>query len=200
MDSPSSSDTSPAEEITGPVHAVLAEVTCTWILLPGDDSDDPPNLEPVIAVILHAANDMFVLERSSTLEALPPVGTLVHVSGETLKVTGRLVEAGRGGRFLVSVGSRPVRTSVRLRVSLRASLRCPSLPEPLQVEIVDLTTSGARVRGVDLPVDTQLTLDFTPPGREESVSVRARVAHVSNGTGKPWIGVIFRLVALRGGR
>jgi hypothetical protein len=49
-------------------------------------------------------------------------------------------------------------------------------------------------------VGTQVTLDFTPPGRDEPVSVRALVAHATHGAVKPWIGVAFRLVAMRGGR
>jgi hypothetical protein len=89
---------------------------------------------------------------------------------------------------------------MRLRVSLPGTLRCATLPQPLTVEIVDLTTGGCRVRGIELSVDSQVTLDFTPPGRDESVTVRALVAHATHGAAKPWIGVAFRLVALRGGR
>jgi hypothetical protein len=143
---------------------------------------------------------MLVLEAADMRRKLPPLGTLVHVAGNTLQVTGRLAEHGRSGRFLVCVGSRPVRRSIRLRVSLPGWIRCPMLPEPVHVEIADLTTSGARVRGVELPVDTQVSLDFTPPGRDASVTVRAVVAHGTRGAEHPWIGLVFRLVAMRGGR
>jgi hypothetical protein len=51
-----------------------------------------------------------------------------------------------------------------------------------------------------LPVGTPVTLDFTPPYRDEPVSVRAHVAHGTHGGQHPWIGVVFRLVAIRGGR
>jgi hypothetical protein len=51
-----------------------------------------------------------------------------------------------------------------------------------------------------LPVGTQVTLDFIPPYRDEPVSVRAHVAHGTHGGQRPWIGIVFRLVAIRGGR
>jgi hypothetical protein len=102
----------------------------------------------------------------------------------------------------VSVGERAVRSSVRLKVSLPATLRAPGQADGAaqMVEIVDLTTGGARVRGVELPVGTQVTLEFTPPYREEPVSVRGVVAHGTHDAARPWIGVLFRLVAIRGGR
>ena len=87
-----------------------------------------------------------------------------------------------------------------MKVSLPGILRSPLLTEPLAVEIADLTTSGARLRGAELPVDTQVSLEFTPPGRLDVVSVRALVAHSTHGAERPWLGVRFRLVALRGGR
>ncbi len=186
MDSPASLD---PHDLAGPVHAVLAEVTCQWL-----------ESQPMTAVILHAASDMLVLESADPRQPLPPLGTLVHVTGETLNVTGRLAEHGRAGRFLVCVGSRPVRRAIRMRVSLPGTLRCAFLPKPVLVEIADLTTAGARVRGVELPVNSQVALDFTPPGRDQPVTVRALVAHATHGASQPWIGLIFRLVALRGGR
>jgi hypothetical protein len=92
------------------------------------------------------------------------------------------------------------RGSARVKVSLPGTLRTSTLTEPVLVEIADLTTSGARVRGVELPVNTQVTLQFTPPGRVDAVSVRALVVHATHGAERPWLGVRFRLVALRGGR
>jgi hypothetical protein len=195
MDSPTSIEPE-TDDTAGPAHAVLAEVICSW----GSSSEDGPHPERAAAVILHAARDLLVLEAADPRQTLPPPGTLVHVRGESQNLTGRVAEQGRAGRFLVCLGSRPVRRSIRLRVSLPGTLRCPLLPEPKLVEIIDLTTAGARVRGVELPVNTQVALDFTPPGRNESVTVRALVAHATHGADLPWIGLIFRLVALRGGR
>lgn len=171
-------------------HAVLAEVTCAW-----GDAD-----ESTTAVIVHAARDMLVLEASDSRRDLPPLGTEMRVHGASGDVVGRLAEQGRTGRFLVSIGTRPVRRGLRLRVSLPGTLRTPMLPQPLPVEIVDLTTGGCRVRGVELAVDQQVSLDFTPPGRDQPVTVRAIVAHGRHSAGQPWAGLRFRLVALRGGR
>ena len=39
-----------------------------------------------------------------------------------------------------------------------------------------------------------------PPGREQPVTVRASVAHGTHNGTRAWIGVTFRLVAMRGGR
>jgi hypothetical protein len=144
---------------------------------------------------------MLVLEAVDSASALPPPGTTVRVSSaEHDDVAGRLAEHGRAGRFLVSLGARPVRRSARLKVSLPGTLRWAGLPEPRTVEIADLTTGGCRVRGVEVPVGTQVSLEFVPPGREHPVAVRALVAHGTHGAERPWLGVAFRLVALRGGR
>jgi hypothetical protein len=178
-------------DATDATQAVLAEVTCSW----GDGG-----VEQATAVIVHAGRDMLVLEAADPRRVLPPLGTEVHVTGESKDLNGRLAEHGRAGRFLVSIGLRPVRRAMRLRVSLQGTLRCKTLAEPLAVEIVDLTTGGCRVRGIEVPVGSQVTLDFTPPGRDQSVTVRALVAHSTHGSEKPWIGVAFRLVAMRGGR
>jgi hypothetical protein len=173
-------------------QAVLAEVTCSW----GEDT----NAAEQTALVIHAARDMLVLEPSMPRHVLPPLGTLMRVSGDLENLTGRLAEEGRAGRFLISLGDRPVRRVLRLKVSLPGTLRSPNLPQPATVEIVDLTTGGARLRGVELPIDSHVTFDFTPPGRDQPVTVRALVAHSSHQAGQPWIGVVFRLVAMRGGR
>jgi hypothetical protein len=188
MDSPATAATtgSSADE----THAVLAEVTCRW-----GEAD-----ERTTALILHAGGGMLVLEAADPRRPLPPLGTEMHVSGDEQSFNGRLAEHGRAGRFLVSIGTRPVRRALRLRVSLPGKLRCAALPHALPVEIVDLTTGGCRVRGLELPVGTQVSLDFTPPGRDQAVTVRALVAHGTHRAAQPWIGLAFRLVALRGGR
>ena len=169
-------------------NAVLAEVTCTW------------ESEAISAAVVHSAGDMLVLEATDPGVTLPSIGTALHVTDGTNEVAGRLAEHGNGGRFLVAIGDRPVRRSLRLKVCLPATLRGRNLAEPQTVEIVDLTTAGARIRGLELPVGTSVTLDFTPPYRQEAVSVRATVAHGTHGAQHPWMGVVFRLVALRGGR
>ncbi len=180
-------------DTTEPAQAVLAEVTCRW-------SDDVNGPEQARAVVVHAARDMLVLEASNPRQALPPLGTIIEVTGDIEQLTGRLAEQGRAGRFLLSLGERPVRAALRLRVSVPGTLRCATLPAPVTVEIVDLTTGGARIRGVAVAAGSQVTFEFTPPGRDAPVTVRALVAHTSNQAELPWIGVVFRLVAMRGGR
>jgi hypothetical protein len=174
-------------------QAVLAEVACSW-----RNAANAP--EQLTALVVHAARDMLVLEASGLPQALPPLGTEIQVSGQIAHLTGRLAEEGRGGRFLVTVGDRPVRRDQRLRVSVPGTLRSAGLRVPVAVEIVDLTTSGARIRGVELAAGAQVMFEFTPPGRDEPVTVRALVAHSSAETEHNWIGVVFRLVAMRGGR
>jgi hypothetical protein len=176
-----------------PAQAVLAEVTCRW-------NDDVTGPDQATAVVVHAARDMLVLEAANPRQALPPLGTVIEVSGDIEQLTGRLAEEGRAGRFLLSLGERPVRAALRLRVSVPGTLRSATLAAPVTVEIVDLTTGGARIRGVELATGSQVTFDFTPPGRAEPVTVRAHVAHTSSQAELPWIGVVFRLVAMRGGR
>ena len=173
--------------------AVLAEVSCSWTEL-----DDQP-AGSLKALVTHRGRGMLILEADAQ-QSLPPLGTHMVIVTDTKVLEGRLAERGRGGRFLISLGERPVRRSPRLRVSLRGTLRTSSLEGPINVEIVDLTSGGARVRGVELPVGSPLTLHFTPPARQDPVSVRATVAHGTHGATQPWIGVLFRLVAIRGGR
>lgn len=177
--------------------AVLAEVSCTWQV----DREQDSVVEQARAVVLHSARGVLVLEAVDPRVALPTIGTEVHVEQKAgVQVSGRLAEHGRGGRFLLSLGDRPVRRSSRLKISRPGTVRSAALPGAVAVEVVDLTTGGARVRGVELPVGSQVTLEFTPPYREEPVSVRAIVAHGTHGAEQPWIGVVFRLVAMRGGR
>jgi PilZ domain-containing protein len=185
----SSTDFSPV------VNAVLAQVDLSW----ADTEVGAPGGQ-VAAAVLHVGRGMMVLEAADPKTALPPLGTEMTIHGDQGTFKGRLAEHGRGGRFLVSIGERPVRRALRLKVSLPGSVRSPELEGTRTVEIVDLTTGGARLRGVELRVGSQLTLGFTPPYRDEPVSVRAVVAHGTHRATQPWVGVVFRLVALRGGR
>ena len=179
MDAPAT----PAEQ------AVLARVDLAWA-----------SGQRTSALLLHAARSMLVLESTDPQHVLPPLGTKAELIGAGDERIGRLAEHGRAGRFLVALGERDVRRALRLRVSLPGVLRCRELDEPRDVEIADLTTGGARIRGVELPVGTQVALDFTPPGGDQPVTVRATVAHGTHGATRPWIGIAFRLVAIRGGR
>src|ERR687885_2389468 len=96
---------------------VLTEVQISW----GDDAE-------LSAFLIHAARNILVLEGDGE-RTLPALGTPVRIArpGETL--TGRVAEHGRAGRFLVSLGDRPVRRANRLRVSLPATVRSLKLGE-----------------------------------------------------------------------
>src|SRR5579872_1253688 len=177
-----------AAERTSSVNAVLAEVHCTWS---GDAPGTPRGETP--AAVVHSYHEILVLEAPDPHQVLPPVGTEIKITTDSEQLSGRLAEHGRGARFLVALGDRPVRRTVRLKVSLPGMLRGGSVPAPMPVEIVDLTTGGARVRGIELPVGSHVTLDFTPPYRDDVVSVRAVVAHGTHRAERPWIGVLFRL-------
>ena len=72
-----------------------------------------------------------------------------------------------------------------MKVSLPGTLRSSALESIQTVEIVDLNTGGARIRGVELDVGTDVTLDFTPPYRGEPVSVRGVVAHGTHRAERP---------------
>jgi hypothetical protein len=166
----------------------MASVQVAWA--------DEPSHE---AVVLHSAREVLILEGTDGVR--PPEGvpiTIVDEHGRS--ITGRVAEHGHSGRYLVSRGERPVRRVRRLRVSLPGTANGSTLSEVSQVEVSDLTTSGARLRGIEVPVGSDLTLRFTPPGRNEPVAVKAFVVHSTRGADAPWVGVSFRLVALRGGR
>src|SRR5262245_18414160 len=98
---------------------------------------------------------MWILEATNPRTALPATGTPVKLVADAAEHIGRLSEHGRNGRFLVSLGERAVRRAARLRVSLPGVLRSASLDAPRDVEILDLTTCGCRLRGAELPVGTQ---------------------------------------------
>ena len=187
MDSTATPDLN-ASDPSSAVNTVLAEVHVTW------------HEGEVTAAVVHSGRGMLVLEATDPKPTLPALGTLVSVRHGSQEFSGRLAEHGRAGRFLVSIGERQVRRAPRLKVSLPGTLRGAAVGTAQTVEIVDLTTGGARIRGLELPVGSQVTLDFTPPYRNEPVSVRGVVAHGTHRAQGPWIGIVFRLVALRGGR
>src|SRR5207237_10390629 len=104
----------------GAAHAVLTSVHCTWAA----------GAQGVDALVLHAAKDMLVLEAAEPTTVLPPLGTAMRIATDDWgQLGGRLAEHGRGGRFLVSIGERPVRGTSRLKVALPATVRSQELGE-----------------------------------------------------------------------
>jgi hypothetical protein len=106
----------------------------------------------------------------------------------------RLAAHGAAGRFLVSIGERAIRRSRRFAVDLPGVARAPHLPEPIDVRVVDLSTGGARVEGIDLPVGAELELRFTPPGRPTPITVLGFVVRQVEIDDARSVGLAFRLV------
>jgi hypothetical protein len=65
-----------------------------------------------------------------------------------------------------------------------------------QVEVVNLSTSGAGVRGPFMPAGTEITLSFTPPGYTQPISIPAVVVREAEEGRDPVSGVAFRLTTL----
>ena len=87
----------------------------------------------------------------------------------------RLAAYGQNNRFLIALGSRAVRGAARVRVDLRGVMRGVSSAGARQVRVVDLSSSGARVAGLELPVGADFDLSLVPPGRKDVVTVRCVV-------------------------
>ena len=98
------------------------------------------------------------------------------------------------GRFLVTIAERSIRPARRFSVNLTGIARSAQLPGPVKVRIIDLSTGGARVEGVQLPVGSDLELHFTPPGRRAPLTVLGFVVRIAEVAGLPTLGVAFRLV------
>jgi hypothetical protein len=153
------------------------------------------------ARVLHSTPDVVLLEGEPGAE-VPPIGApvRVHVDWDKQRLNGRVAAHGRGGRYLVSVGFRAFRRAPRARVDLPALARAAA-PDGVgvrEVRIVELSSSGARVEGLELPVGTGLNLLFTPLGHAHPVTVRAVVVRMIEGAQPPQVGVVFRLAAFPG--
>jgi len=127
---------------------------------------------------------------------LPPLGSPVRLTSDWDKQTlnGRLAAHGTAGRFLVTLGERAIRRSRRFQVDLPGTARNSQLDGPVEVRIKDLSTGGARVEGIILPIGAEVELCFTPPGRKQPLSVLAFVVRMIEQAASPTLGVAFRLV------
>ena len=101
---------------------------------------------------------------------------------------------GVAGRFLVSIGERSIRRMPRFPLDMAAVIRSTYLPLPTEVRIIDLSSSGARVEGVSLPVGSDVEVVLTPPNRPLPMVVVGFVVRVIDASAVPTIGVAFRLV------
>ena len=152
------------------------------------------------AAVLHSTKEVVLLEAQPDLP-MPPVGmpVVVEISWDAQKLKGRVAAHGKDGRCLLSIGDRPVRASKRFKVDLPATVRATMAGEPLPARILDLSKSGARLAGYDLPVGADFILAFTPPGIADEVITRAVVVRQIPDTTVPTVGIAFRLAAITGG-
>jgi hypothetical protein len=149
----------------------------------------------VRAEVLGSTSDVMLLQGPDK-GSLPPLGTPIRVKLEWDRQTlnGRVAAHGVGGRFLVSLGERAIRRSRRFAVDLAGIARSSQLYGSVEVRIKDLSTGGARVEGILLPVGAEVELTFTPPGRKESLTVLGFVVRSIDQSETPSLGVAFRLV------
>src|SRR5690242_5108114 len=91
---------------------------------------------------------------------LPALGTIVRLKldWDRQVLTGRLAAHGVAGRFLVSIGERAIRGARRFPVDVMALARSSQLYGPIEVRVRDLSTGGARVEGILLPVGAEVEL------------------------------------------
>jgi hypothetical protein len=149
------------------------------------------------AEVIGSTTNVLLLQSTDELGiSLPPLGTPVRlrVEWDRQLLNGRMAAHGVAGRFLVSIGERAIRYSRRFAVDLIGTATSLHLYGPVEVRIVDLSTGGARVKGIDLPVGTEIQLQFTPPGQTASINVQGFVVRAIDGAETPMLGVAFRLV------
>jgi PilZ domain-containing protein len=148
------------------------------------------------AEVIGSTGNVLLLQAGDAKQTLPSLGTpvRVRVDWDRQLLSGRLAAHGVAGRFLVSMGERAIRRSRRFTVDLTGSVKSAHLYGPVEVHIADLSTGGARVEGLDLPVGSELDLCFTPPGRPGPINVLGFVVRSIDGGEVPTVGVAFRLV------
>jgi PilZ domain len=148
------------------------------------------------AEVIGSTGNVLLLQAVDPAAVLPILGTKVRlrVDWDRQLLNGRIAAHGVAGRFLISVGERAIRSSRRFAVSLPGTAESAHLYGTVQVRIADLSTGGARVEGIDLPVGTEVNLTFIPPGRPGPINVTGFVVRAIDGTEVPTLGVAFRLV------
>ena len=138
-----------------------------------------------------------LLVQAHDASAIPPtlgIPVRLRLDWDRQILNGRLAAHGVAGRVLVSIGERAIRRSRRFSVNLTGIARSAQLDGAVRVRIADLSTGGARVEGIRLPIGSELELQFTPPGRPAPLTVLGFVVRIVERTAQPTVGVAFRLV------
>ncbi len=150
----------------------------------------------VHAEVIGSTASVLLLQGPDTGAKVAPLGAPVRlrVEWDRQLLSCRLAAHGATGRFLVSIGDRAIRRLRRVPVDLPGVARAPQLPNPVDVRVVDLSTGGARVEGIELPVGSELELRFTPPGRPTPITVLGFVLRMVEVDDARSVGLAFRLV------
>jgi hypothetical protein len=148
------------------------------------------------AEVLGSTSHVLLLQALDHSQQLPALGTPVRLKldWDRQTVNGRLAALGVQGRFLISLGERAIRGSRRVAVDLLGIARSSHQDGGSVVRITDLSAGGARVEGVDLPVGSEVQLQFTPPAHSEAINVLGFVVRSIPGADEPGIGIAFCLV------
>jgi len=148
------------------------------------------------AEVLASTANVLLLQGDGGNPILPALGTPVRLrlDWDRQVLYGRLAAHGVAGRFLVTIGERAIRRSRRFPVDLTGVARSGYLPRGVEVRVTDLSNGGAQVAGVDLPIGSELDVQFTPPGRPNPIEVRGFVVRRIEQADVPTVGVAFRLV------
>lgn len=145
------------------------------------------------ARLLRGTSSVLLLagQKPSGAPLAPGAPLRVGLPGTPRMLPARLAAHVRGDMFLVSLGSRAVRGAARARVDLPAIVRAPFLSAALSVRVVDISSSGARLRGCSLPVGREFELTFVPPGRTDVVSLRCVAVRQIDSSDGPDVGSAF---------
>jgi len=148
------------------------------------------------AEVIGSTANVLLLQGPDSGTKIAPLGAPVRlrVEWDRQLLSCRLAAHGAAGRFLVSLGERAIRRSRRFPVHLVGFARAPHLAEPVEVRVLDLSSGGARVEGIELPVGSELELRFTPPGRPTPITVLGFVVRVIEIGYVSSVGLAFRLV------
>ena len=184
---------------------LAAAAAATTLIVPQPERPRLPMRVPVVAElagivmsaeVLGSTANVLLLQGPADGISLPPLGAPVklRLNWDKQVLNGRLAAHGVAGRFLVTLGERAIRRSRRFTVDLPGRARSAHLYGDIEVRITDLSTGGARVEGMELPIGTEVNLRFTPPGRPEPIDVLGFVVRTIDHAELPTVGVAFRLV------
>jgi hypothetical protein len=203
---PAQESTSAEESIPAQEEALSSEAAFSPVArIPQPERPNLPIRVPVVADcggpllradVLGSTGTVLLLQALDEDADLPALGTAIRlrVAWDRQTLIGRMAAHGMAGRFLVTLGERAIRRSRRFAVDLPGLARSAQLDGIIEVRLTDLSTGGARVQGIQLPVGSDVGLQFTPPGRPDPISVLGFVVRDITGTPEPTIGVAFRLL------